>query len=74
MTRINEGSTRGGVKLTMEPRRGLLMCQGWKWLALLVVFVVATLAAKAQMAGTGAISGTVTDPTGAVIPDATVPS
>ncbi len=40
-------------------------------LACMLAFA-ATLSAGAQLAGTGAISGTVTDPTGAVIPGATV--
>lgn len=72
MTQIVDGTTHGGVKLTMEPRRGLLIRPGWQWLALVVFVLVASFAANAQMAGTGAISGTVTDPTGAVIPNATV--
>ena len=36
------------------------------------MMLVATLSANAQLAGTGAISGTVSDPSGAVIPGATV--
>jgi len=39
---------------------------------LLLVVLLAVTGAKAQMAGTGAISGTVTDPTGAVVANATV--
>ena len=72
MTQFVDGRARSGEMLTMESRCGLLMCQGWKWLALLIVFMGAFVAVNAQMAGTGAISGTVTDPTGAVIPNATV--
>jgi hypothetical protein len=41
-------------------------------MALLVIAMMAPLGANAQMAGTGAISGTVTDTTGAVIGGATV--
>jgi hypothetical protein len=41
-------------------------------MALLVIAMMASLGANAQMAGTGAISGTVTDSTGAVIGGATV--
>src|ERR1035437_4992626 len=45
---------------------------GSKWLVLLVLVAVASIGAKAQLAGTGAISGTVQDPTGAVVVNATV--
>jgi hypothetical protein len=45
---------------------------GWKWLVLLAVAVVTPLMANAQLSGKGAITGTVTDKTGAVIPDAAV--
>lgn len=44
----------------------------WKWLALLIIAVLTPFVAKAQMAGTGAISGTVTDTTGAVVGNATI--
>lgn len=44
----------------------------WKWLALLAVILMAPFALRAQIAGTGAISGTVTDSTGAVVGNATV--
>lgn len=40
--------------------------------ALLAVAMLGTVCAEGQLAGTGAISGTVTDTTGAVIPNATV--
>ncbi len=40
--------------------------------ALLMAFILAPGAAVAQLAGNGAISGTVTDPTGAVISNATI--
>ena len=39
---------------------------------LVLILLFAPLPAKAQMGGTGTIQGTVTDPTGAVIPGATV--
>jgi hypothetical protein len=39
---------------------------------LLIIFGIAASPASAQLAGSGAISGTVTDSTGAVIPNATV--
>lgn len=44
----------------------------WSCMALLVIAMMTPLAANAQMAGAGAITGTVTDPTGAVIGGATV--
>ena len=44
----------------------------WACVALLAVAMLAPQAAVAQLAGTGAISGTVTDPTGAVVGGATV--
>lgn len=44
----------------------------WKWMALLAIAILAPMAASAQLAGTGAISGTVTDATGAVVGNATV--
>lgn len=43
-----------------------------RWLAILAIAIMAPLAAVAQLAGTGAISGTVTDATGAVVGNATV--
>jgi len=49
------------------------MCLGaWSSMALLVIAIMAPLGANAQMAGYGAISGTVTDSTGAVVGGATV--
>src|SRR5580658_1864996 len=44
----------------------------WSSIALLMVLILAPHAAVAQLAGNGAISGTVTDPTGAVISNATI--
>ncbi len=51
---------------------GFLRFAATSSLALLVVILMMSLRANAQMAGTGAISGTVTDASGAVVPDATV--
>jgi Carboxypeptidase regulatory-like domain len=42
------------------------------WLLLLAVSLIAPFGANAQLAGTGAIAGTVTDSTGAVVADAVV--
>jgi len=53
-------------------KNGLLSCSKWGWLVLLVIALMVPFGAQAQMAGTGAISGTVTDATGAVIPNASV--
>lgn len=50
----------------------MLNIAAWSCVALLVIAMMTPLGANAQMAGTGAISGTVTDPTGAVIPNATI--
>ncbi len=44
----------------------------WSIMALFLIAIMAPFGANAQMAGTGAISGTVTDSTGAVIGGATV--
>lgn len=41
-------------------------------IATLVFMVLAALAAQAQVRGTGSEQGTVTDPTGVVVPEATV--
>jgi hypothetical protein len=43
-----------------------------KWLALLAIVIMTPLMGLAQLSGKGAITGTVTDKTGAVIPDALV--
>jgi hypothetical protein len=50
----------------------MLCFAAWSCMALLVIAMMTPLGANAQMAGTGAISGTVTDSTGAVIAGATV--
>jgi len=44
----------------------------WAWLVVVAMAVLLPFGAKAQMAGTGAISGTITDSTGAVVPNASV--
>jgi hypothetical protein len=68
---------RCAERATSSPRKSLThglwsFLAGRRWLVLLALVMVASLGAKAQMAGTGAISGTVTDPTGAVVANATV--
>src|SRR5580658_10271150 len=55
-----------------EPQRGFLRGLGLGWLVLLVIAMTAPFGAHAQLTGTGAISGTVTDSTGAVVGNATV--
>jgi hypothetical protein len=50
----------------------MLSFAAWSCMALLAIAMMAPLGANAQMAGYGAISGTVTDATGAVIGGATV--
>jgi Carboxypeptidase regulatory-like domain len=50
----------------------LRLSAGLICVALVVLVLLAPMAAKAQLAGNGAISGTVTDPSGAVISNATV--
>ena len=57
---------------SMTPLGGLLCFQGWCLLALLVFTMMAPLAAKAQLSGKGAITGTVMDGSGAVVPGATI--
>ncbi len=58
-------ATRGSITRT-------LCFAAWSSMALLVIAIMTPLGANAQMAGYGAISGTVTDSTGAVIGGATV--
>jgi hypothetical protein len=63
----------GRVRLQRGRVRGLP--QRFSWLAGLAITALALVIpinAKAQLAGTGAITGTVTDTTGAIIPNATV--
>lgn len=50
----------------------MLCFAAWSCVALLVIAIMTPLAANAQLAGYGAISGTVTDSSGAVIGGATV--
>jgi len=49
-----------------------LRCSKWGWLVLLVVALMAPFCAQAQLSGKAAVTGTVTDSTGAVIPGASV--
>jgi hypothetical protein len=44
----------------------------WRWLALLLITLVAPFAARGQLAGTGTVQGTVTDPSGAMLAGAKV--
>ena len=45
---------------------------GWAGLAVVALVLVSPFGVKAQLAGTGAITGTVSDASGAIIPNATV--
>ncbi len=51
---------------------GFLRVATWSFVVLLIAALMTPLAAKAQLAGKGAITGTVTDSTGALIPNAQV--
>jgi carboxypeptidase family protein len=53
-------------------RRGAAGFRGWRWLTCLVLAATSAFVARAQLSGTGAIAGTVTDSTGAVVSNATV--
>src|ERR1035441_5148691 len=55
-----------------SPKNGFLRGSKWGWLLLLVIALMAPFCAQAQLSGKGAITGTVTDKTGAVIPGASV--
>jgi hypothetical protein len=57
---------------SMTPLGGFLSFRGWSLLALLVITMMVPLGAMAQLSGKGAITGTVMDRTGAVVPGATV--
>src|SRR5579875_1604629 len=56
----------------LRVKRAQRVLLSWRWLALLAIAVIAPLGLHGQLAGTGAISGTVTDTSNAVIPNATV--
>jgi hypothetical protein len=65
--------------MRIETKRSLkgtaARCSGflnWKLIALLIAVAMTPFFATAQLSGTGAISGTVTDTTGAVIPNAAI--
>jgi len=58
--------------VVQQPLGSLQRYSVWKWLVCLVIAMMATFGAQAQMAGTGAISGTVLDSSGAVVAKATV--
>jgi hypothetical protein len=49
-----------------------LRCSKWAWLVVLVIALMAPFCAQAQLSGKGAITGTVSDTSGAVIPGASV--
>ncbi len=55
-----------------EPQRGFPRGLARVWLVLSMVAMMAPFGAMAQVTGKGAITGTTVDPTGAVIPGATV--
>jgi hypothetical protein len=65
LSNLSKPAVRGSFTRT-------LCFAAWSSMALLVIAIMTPLGANAQMAGTGAISGTVTDTTGAVIGGATV--
>jgi len=67
-----EGKEFGMSKASTEPRSAFRLCLGWGWLVVLVIAMMASSVAMAQLSGKGAITGTVTDVSGAVIPGATV--
>jgi hypothetical protein len=53
-------------------KNGFLRCSKWGWLVLLVIALMAPFSAQAQLSGKGAITGTVSDSSGAVVPGASV--
>ncbi|MGA2672513.1 MAG: TonB-dependent receptor [Terracidiphilus sp.] len=57
---------------TRSPRHELLRSSGWVWLVFLAIAVMAPFVAKGQIGGTGAIQGTVTDSSGALVVGAKV--
>ena len=60
-------SVRNSIPVPLRSRYG----QCTAWLALLILTVAIALPARAQL-DTGSISGVITDPAGAVVPQATV--
>ena len=62
----------GMCKASTEPRRAFLRGLGLGWLVLLTIAMMAPFGAMAQLSGKGAITGSVMDTSGAVIPGATV--
>ena len=69
MTQMLEGHVR---LLWGSANRSFRRFSGLGWMAILAIAVLTPCSLMAQLAGTGAISGTVTDATGAIIPNATV--
>src|SRR5262245_2949736 len=59
-------------QLAVDKRLHLLHASGVQSLVLCLVVVVSSLDVCAQSASTGALTGTVTDPSGAVVPNATI--
>jgi len=61
------------LRTTKQKANAFLSFQGWAWLAIVAVAIMMTaVGANAQMSGKGGITGTVTDKTGAVVPNAVV--
>ena len=61
------------LRNTKEKANAFSGFKGWAWLVIVAVAIMMTaVGAKAQMSGKGGITGTVTDKTGAVVPNATV--
>jgi len=67
-SRQMECGTPGRKKATT----GWIEWRRWQLWSMLLVALLSTIQMKAQVGGEGAIEGTVTDPTGAVVPNATV--
>lgn len=64
--RLDANESAGGLAHALSCRRG------WGWIVLLVFTLMGSFGAKAQLGGTGTIEGSVTDPSGAMVPGATV--
>ena len=71
---MNRFAIRTHMNLTgvMKTPGNSLRLLTWKWLVIPVLAIMMPLCAKAQLAGTGTIEGTITDSTGAVVAGATV--